>query len=153
MDHFKGFPDLPPVWLLLAYIAQKLLGWFVPLVALPEFGLVGMLLCALAVGLILWSATWFRAKKTRIEPHHTPSALIVEGPYKICRNPIYLGLVLVLVGTGLGSGALSAWLPTLVFPWIITQRFILAEEAALRSAFGPDADAYIAKTGRWLPGL
>ncbi|MEO1550703.1 MAG: isoprenylcysteine carboxylmethyltransferase family protein [Pseudomonadota bacterium] len=153
MDHFKGFPDLPPIWLLAGYIAQKLLAGLIPLVALPKLGGLGVLLCGAAVALVLWSAWWFRHKKTRIEPHHSPTALIVEGPYRISRNPIYLGLVLVLVGTALGTGALSAWLPTVLLPLVLTRRFILPEEAGLRAAFGPDADAYIAKTGRWLPGL
>jgi protein-S-isoprenylcysteine O-methyltransferase Ste14 len=50
---------------------------------------------------------WFWRKKTTIEPHHTPTALIVEGPYRLSRNPIYLALLALLAGYVLRLGSLG----------------------------------------------
>jgi protein-S-isoprenylcysteine O-methyltransferase Ste14 len=148
----KGFPDLPPLWLLLGLALAWLLAEYLPLVQLfgPVYQAVGLGLSGLGVALIFWSAWWFRAKRTTIEPHHAPSALIVEGPYRLSRNPIYLGLLAILTGAVAWHGALSPLPLPFAFYWILTDRFIRPEEAALREAFGPEADRYIAETRRWL---
>lgn len=143
----RGFPDLPPVWAAgLAALAWVLARWL-PLVPLPPG--MGQLIMAAGLGLALWSAWWFWRKRTPIEPNHVPRALIVEGPYRINRNPIYTALTLVLLGWGLSLGAASALLPALAFPLIVTARFVRGEEAALRAAFGAEAERYFAATRRW----
>ncbi len=152
MDHFKGFPDLPPIWFLGAYATAHLLTAYLPIV---EFGIpgatpTGYLLIALGLGLILWAALWFYAKKTRIEPHKMPTALIVEGPFRLSRNPIYLGLFLILAGVVLRLCALSPFIVLILFPIILTSRFIKDEEARLREAFGAQAEQYFQRTGRWI---
>ena len=126
----SGFPDLPPVWFAGAAASSWLLARVVPVWSFPEgFGRVFIVLGLVLIG---WAVFWFRRKKTPLEPGHRPRALIVEGPYRINRNPIYTGLALILAGFAIGLGAVSALLPALVFPWIVTRRFVLAEEAALR---------------------
>lgn len=143
----RGFPDLPPVWAAAAAAASWALARWAPLVALPPG--MGRVFFAAGLGLILWAGVWFWRKRTPIEPGHVPRALIVEGPYRINRNPIYTGLALILVGWGLSLGALSALVPALVFPFVITARFITTEEAMLRAAFGAEAERYMSATRRW----
>lgn len=144
-----GFPDLPPVWTL----GLGLLAWV--LAALVPFGgfswgaVPGGALMAGGVGLVLWSAVWFRRRRTTIHPHGEPSALIVEGPYRLNRNPIYTGMVALLIGWGLWLGSLPALLPGLVLPFVLTARFIREEEAALLRRFGAEAGRYMARTRRW----
>jgi protein-S-isoprenylcysteine O-methyltransferase Ste14 len=148
----KGFPDLPPVWLLVGLILAWLFAAYLPLVRVagPVVQAVGLILALAGVAGIGWSALWFWRKRTTIEPHHAPRALIVEGPYRFSRNPIYLGLQAILSGAVLWHGALSG----LILPWafhrILTQRFVEPEEAALRRAFGAAAHDYLTRTRRWL---
>lgn len=148
MSVFRDFPDMPPVWALGTLCAQWVLSSVLPIlrISLPS---IGWILIAVGLGLAVWSALWFWRKRTAIEPRHTPTALIVEGPYRLNRNPIYTGMAICLVGTGLILGALSALLLVPVFLWIITRRFVIGEEAALRTAFGAVADRYIADSRRW----
>ena len=141
-------PDLPPVWLALFALVAWGLGRWVPLIRF-DVAPLGRILIWAALALIVWSAIWFWRKKTPIEPGHAPKALIVEGPYRINRNPIYTGLAVILLGFGLNQGALTALVPAVAFPVLITRRFILPEEAMLRGAFGEEAEVYIAKTRRW----
>jgi len=148
----KGFPDLPPIWLLLCLLATWVLAEYLPLVRLfgPVWQGAGLLLLLGAVGLIGWSALWFWRKGTTIEPHHAPGKLIIEGPYRLSRNPIYLALLMLLVGFVLIKGALSPVLLPVVFFRVLTTRFVAPEEKALRRAFGAEAHAYLARTRRWL---
>ena len=151
MSMKRDFPDLPPVWASGFLIAEVVAASVLPIavfVSAPAT-LSGIGLIVVGVLLAAWSALWFRRKRTSIEPRDVPKALIVEGPFRINRNPIYTGMALVLVGLAFWIGALSAVAIALVFPFVITARFIRGEEAALRSAFGAEAEAYIARTRRW----
>ena len=87
--------DVPPVWTLLAALLAWLLGLWLPLARLPWVMVdwIGSVAMILGFALILWSALWFRRKKTTIHPKSKPSNLIVEGPYRFSRNPIYSGLI------------------------------------------------------------
>lgn len=143
----RGFPDLPPIWAFGAAAVSWALARWMPIATLPPG--MGRVFIAGGLGLIVWAAIWFRRKRTPIEPHHVPRALIIEGPYRINRNPIYTGLTLILVGWALALGGLSALVPAFAFPFVITARFIREEEKVLRSAFGEEAERYIAKTRRW----
>jgi len=146
----KGFPDLPPIWAAAIAALAWLLSQMLPIWRFGDPGRPADALILIGLGIILWSAVYFFTKKTPIEPHHTPKTLIVEGPYRLSRNPIYLGLTLILVGYALGLGAITALLPVIAFPMIIARRFVQQEEAALRQAFGTEADEYIDRTARWI---
>ena len=146
----KNFPDLPPVWTALAICLHVLCGRFGPdfLGGFQSlwiaYGLIGAGVC-----LIGWSAYWFWARKTTIHPHHTPDVLLVEGPYRISRNPIYLGMVIICVGVVMYAGNLLGLVPAAGLVWVLHTRFVLPEEAALQAAFGDEGKAYVEKTRRW----
>ncbi|MEF2552679.1 isoprenylcysteine carboxylmethyltransferase family protein [Aurantimonas sp. A2-1-M11] len=151
MSISHNFPDIPPVWAL-GFLAAEVAAAFVLPLAFFSSSLttmIGMGLIVVGLAVMVWSALWFRRKQTSIEPREVPTALIVEGPYRINRNPIYTGMALGLVGVAFWLGALSAVAVAIGFPFVITTRFIRGEEAALRSAFGPQADAYFARSRRW----
>lgn len=147
----KGFPDLPPLWLLL-FLA---LNWVISTVipgnpSAPVLDVLGWGLIGLGLVVIAWSGIWFWRKKTPIEPHHTPKALIVEGPYRLSRNPIYLGMAVILAGSIIGRGQPLCLILLPFFIGTLTRRFILPEEAMMREAFGEAAEAYLNKTRRWI---
>lgn len=141
------FPDIPPMWLLatlfLTWVLKK-----IPFLVIdsPTIGRIGILI---GIGFIIWSAYWFYAMGTTIHPHGTPEALIVEGPYKINRNPIYAGMILIAVGYFMSGGSLLAGIPVIGFFFILDRRFVQPEEAMLRKQFGDAAEAYFNKTRRW----
>ncbi len=148
----KGFPDLPPLWLLAFMALAWAVARFVPGAAVVSvaFQGAGMALAIGGVALIAWSGFWFWRKKTTIEPHHAPGTLIVEGPYRLSRNPIYLGMVLILTGQVLWLGALPSLVLPPIFLIVLTHRFAKPEEAALIAAFGAEAHRYLAATRRWI---
>ena len=148
----KGFPDLPPIWLLACLILTWALASWLPLASFagPVATFLAIILLLLGLGLIAWSASWFYQKQTTIEPHHTPRVLIVEGPYKVTRNPIYLGMVAIAAAAVFWHGALITLPLPAILALILQRRFIEPEEIALHLTFGDTALDYISRTRRWL---
>jgi uncharacterized membrane protein len=76
---------------------------------------------------------------------------VTEGIFKHCRNPLYIGNILKLVGIGILSNSLlyvALFIPVFLF---IFQAIVLAEEHFLSSKFGTEFDAYCQRTNRWIP--
>jgi protein-S-isoprenylcysteine O-methyltransferase Ste14 len=146
----KKFPDLPPLWTAATIAAMFVLNWAVPyfIFDFPN-SLVGFGFMAIGVGLIVWSALWFKRKKTTIEPHHEATSLLIEGPYKLTRNPIYVGMVVFTFGMVMYIGNPLTLLPWLSLIWVLHTRFVIPEEKGLLKTFGKEAETYIAATRRW----
>jgi protein-S-isoprenylcysteine O-methyltransferase Ste14 len=86
---------------------------------------------------------------------HKPYAegLVTEGIFNHCRNPLYVGNILMLLGIGILANSLiyvAIIIPIFLF---IYQSIVIAEENFLRGKFGPAFDAYCQKVNRWLPNL
>ena len=143
--------DYPPVWLLGALALVWLEARFVPdLIAFVPLQWAGEALFWLGLALAAGAALSFLIARSTIIPHQTPSALITGGLYRMSRNPIYLADVLILIGLSLKWGAVSGLVLAPVFAAVITARFIRPEEARLRARFGAEAEAFFARTRRWL---
>lgn len=81
------------------------------------------------------------------------SHLVTEGIFSHCRNPLYVGNILKIVGLGILANSLlyvGIFIPTFLF---IYQAIVLAEENFLRSKFGQEFDAYCLRANRWIPNL
>ena len=85
-----------------------------------------------------------------MRPFEQSTALVTGGLFRYTRNPMYLGLVLMLLGAAVGFGTLSPFFAIVVFVWWIQSRFIVREEAFLAGIFGPEYLAYKARVRRWL---
>ncbi len=148
----KGFPDLPPLWWLGSIALIYLCEWVLPSTHFPMgvLSVLSWVVFVSAVAVIAWSGFWFVKKKTPIEPHHTPKILIIEGPYRLSRNPIYLALVMLAVASALGAGSVIGLAIAAGLWWILDRRFAAPEEVLLRAIFGAEAEAYLSSTKRWL---
>ena len=141
--------DIPPAWLLASMFAAWFLARVWPVYSFHVSSWIAGILVGGGVYLVIWSVVWFRKRHTTLDPRDTPATLVVEGPYKINRNPIYTGMTVVLLGVALWLGELTALIPVLLFPLIITVRFIRGEEQTLRETFGEAAEKYFAGSRRW----
>ncbi|HEY4235587.1 MAG TPA: isoprenylcysteine carboxylmethyltransferase family protein [Lacipirellulaceae bacterium] len=142
----------PPVYLLAAIISMVALHKLLPgaaLIASP-WRWLGLLPFVAAVALATAAVRLFRKHGTTIKPGETSSYLLAEGPYRYTRNPIYLGMVLLLTGVALMLGSLTPWLMVPVFAWLINRNVIPVEEEMMATAFGADYEQYRARVRRWL---
>jgi protein-S-isoprenylcysteine O-methyltransferase Ste14 len=143
---------VPPVYFLVALLLMGFFHRIVPgayLIQAPyRYG--GVVLVGLALGLIVWAAFLFRRAGTNIRPYLPSTALVLSGPYKFTRNPMYLGMAGVLLGTAVFMGSLTPFVVIPAFMALISERFIVPEEAKLEAAFGRDYLEYKARVRRWL---
>lgn len=96
----------------------------------------------------------FRRKGTTVEPFHPEqaSALVTTGSNAVSRNPMYVGLVGLLVAHAVHRGSWSALLPVAAFVAVVDGYQVRFEERALREKFGAEYDAYCERVPRWLDG-
>ena len=142
--------ESPPTWLVLFLAAAWLQSRFLPLLPpLPETRHLSTLFVAaglMVIGLAVWQ---FRAHNTTILPREVPRTMIDTGLYAYSRNPIYVADALILAGCAL-RWDMAGLILVPAFVWIITTRFIIGEEAGMRTAFGADYAAYAARVRRWM---
>jgi protein-S-isoprenylcysteine O-methyltransferase Ste14 len=78
------------------------------------------------------------------------SALVSSGIYRWSRNPMYLGMALLLLGVAAWGSTLAGYLLVFVFCWFLTRFQIIPEERALLAAFGQEFAQYMARVRRWI---
>jgi protein-S-isoprenylcysteine O-methyltransferase Ste14 len=110
----------------------------------------GAVLIALAVALGFWAVALFRRARTGVVPFSDATTLVTSGPYRFTRNPMYLAMAGILVGTAIWLGSMTPWLVLPAFMGIIAERFIAPEEAMLGRIFGERYARYCAAVRRWL---
>jgi protein-S-isoprenylcysteine O-methyltransferase Ste14 len=142
----------PPLWYLLAVLIGVVLNrhWPLPIAEGPLTIIAGVFFVAGWMALAFASIGRFRRSKTSIIPIRPAEALVLSGPYRHTRNPMYVGLALLTIACGL---LLATWWPiVLLVPTLaIMQQFvILPEERYLRRRFGTEYEAYIRRVRRWL---
>lgn len=141
---------LPPP---LVYVAALWGSWELnTLVPLPfqKVSFLGWLFVALGCLLLLWAAVTLLRHKTTVNPYATVSRLVVNGPFRFSRNPIYLADSVIYLGIALIWGLL--W-PLLLYPLVwaaIHYGVIKNEEAHLSARFGESYAGYRARVRRWI---
>ncbi len=100
--------------------------------------------------IMMWA--WFQFKKaeTAILPTAETSVLVTSGAYRVCRNPMYLGMLLMLVGAAFFMGAVEAFFAPTAFFILMDKVFIPYEEEKLQRGFGDRWARYRKRTRRWL---
>jgi protein-S-isoprenylcysteine O-methyltransferase Ste14 len=144
----------PPVYLLafagLMWLSHQWLPLF-ELFAAP-WNALGLVLIAAAVVMDFWSLGLFFRAHTTFNPIHPErtKALVTTGPYRYTRNPMYVGMLIILSGWAIWLGSISPflWLP--VFVGVLTVQQIIPEEIMLEQTFGDTYLAYKARVVRWL---
>ena len=111
---------------------------------------LGIIPLGAGLAVVLWAAGIFERAGTTIKPFEKSSTLVVRGPYRVSRNPMYLGMVCGLVGVGVVTGSVTPFLVVPAFAYLIDRRFIREEEALLEQTFGSQYSAYKACVRRWL---
>ena len=143
----------PPIAWGLAIVAGLALGWLVPLPFLPAgtpAGWLGAIVVVLALALGVWAVVTMTRAGSNV-PTNRPTTTIVEsGPYRFTRNPIYLGMFLVLIGLAIAFDDL--WLLVTLVPFALVIRYgvVAREEAYLERKFGDVYRTYRSRVRRWL---
>jgi protein-S-isoprenylcysteine O-methyltransferase Ste14 len=107
--------------------------------------IIGVLILFLAGGL-------FRKHQTTVNPlkPETASHLVTTGVFSLSRNPMYLGMLLILVALSIRFNPMGGILICAVFVGFITKFQIIPEETAMQKLFSEKFNAYCKNTRRWI---
>lgn len=143
---------LPPTYFLLALVAMTLLHFLWPIHRYGELPLtlIGIAPLVLGIALNVAADREFKRHQTTVKPFEQSSALITAFPFSISRNPMYLGITLMLLGIALLFGTVSALLPAAAFVILMDRRFVRVEERMLAGKFGHEWKEYCTRVRRWL---
>ena len=100
--------------------------------------------------LMTWAWLQFRKSDTAVCPTSKSSLIVTNGVYKYSRNPMYLGMLIMLTGTSFLMGTIPSMFAPIGFFIIIDKVFVPYEEEKLLSAFGDVYSKYQMVTRRWL---
>jgi protein-S-isoprenylcysteine O-methyltransferase Ste14 len=142
----------PLVGALFAALMWRASAW-PPALPIPDalrLALVGFLVAA-AVTFDLLGFIEFRRSRTTINPlrPQRTTALVTRGIYRVSRNPMYVGIVLLLTAWAIYLSGLWPFLGPALFAGYVTRYQIVPEERLLRERF-PEFEAYAARVRRWL---
>jgi protein-S-isoprenylcysteine O-methyltransferase Ste14 len=97
-----------------------------------------------------WAWWCFRRADTPLPPTAQPAMLVDHGPFRFGRNPMYLGMVVMMLGLGLAAGVPFMAIAVLNFAAIVGAVHIPHEEAQMQRAFGGWYSDYAAGVRRWI---
>jgi protein-S-isoprenylcysteine O-methyltransferase Ste14 len=154
----KDYADVaikPPILFLGALLLGCLLTVWFPIgsgIAQPNgLGLaVGLSFVVLGFGLAIFPARRFQRAGTSVMPGEASTVLVRDGLYRVTRNPIYIGLILLYFG--LSIVLTSVWMLLLLVPAVIVlhRGVVKREEDYLDWKFGEDYRHYVSQVPRWL---
>jgi len=120
--------------------------YWIPLISGIVIALFGQVVRAVTIGL-KYIVRGGKNKQVYAED------LVTEGIFNHCRNPLYVGNILMVFGAGLISNSLIFIAIVVPLFCFIYQAIVLAEEHYLRNKFGEQFDTYCKKVNRWIPHL
>jgi protein-S-isoprenylcysteine O-methyltransferase Ste14 len=143
----------PPLAWGAAIIAGFALDWLAPLPFAPadrSLRWSGATVFVLALALFAWAIVTMTRAGSNVPTNLPTTAIVESGPYRFTRNPIYLSMVLGLIGLAIGFDSL--WLLVTLVPFALVIRYgvVAREEAYLERKFGAVYRGYRSRTRRWL---
>ena len=143
---------VPPAYLLATLIAMIALHYLLPIAnVIPSpVHYVGVLPILAGIGMAGWGVRAFDKAGTPVRPFEPSTELVTRGLYRYTRNPMYLGMVLLLLGVAVLLGSVTPLLPVPLFVWFIQRNFIRGEEGFLEGIFGERYRQYKKTVRRWI---
>ena len=144
----SGVRIFPPAIHIVAIAIGFLLQWVAP-IRISGMLVPGVLVLTIAVGLGVSAVILMSRAGTTPNPTRPTTALIIRGPYRFTRNPMYLSWELIVVGVGLAANA--PWVILMAVPAaLLTRRLVIdKEERYLETKFGAEYLDYKARVRRW----
>jgi protein-S-isoprenylcysteine O-methyltransferase Ste14 len=147
---------IPVPWVfILAYLVGFVVQLYLPIpvqsAKVVRISLItGLVLVVIGVAFAFSALGIFKKRSTTTIPFERPTSLVMSGPYRFSRNPMYVGLTLIYLGV---AGTRAEFWPVIVLPVLLAYvNFIVipVEEQYLREAFGDSYAQYSARVRRWL---
>ena len=148
----KKKAPLPPTYFLLCLLLAIVLHFVLPLVKIiyPPYNYTGVLFIGMGIWIIIWTDRLFKVKNTTVKPFEKATCFIQEGPFRFTRHPMYLGMIIILVGVAILLGSISPFICPIGFFIAMSIVFIPQEEKALEETVGQDFIYYKRRVRCWI---
>lgn len=140
---------MPPTYFLVLLLASLPTYFIFRVIAFP-FNLAGCFFIAFGIAMNLWSDSKFKQRETTVSPFGRPTTLVAEGPFRISRNPMYVGMASILLGVAMLVGSLIAFACPAIFVVVIQAKFLPVEEKNLEDTFGNKYVDYKKSVRQWI---
>jgi len=151
---------IPLVWVVIVLVIQVFLPWIVANVG-PRFGwsqqtpawwnLTGLIVVAIGIGMYAWCLVFhFKSYRASVRIGFTPPHLVIAGPYRVSRNPMYVSGLFAWLGWTIFYGSPVVFIALVLLWSIFTFRVIPQEEHQLEALFGDDYLEYKRTVRRWI---
>ncbi len=140
----------PPVWLLSSLIVAWVIHHFVATPVIVRSLPAGIALIVAGFAVAMWGGRTFSHAGTELNPtSETNAKLVVSGPFRYTRNPMYSGVMLVSLGVAIFFGTLPFFVASIILFLLVNSFFIPFEEAKMERQFGAQFRAYKSQVRRW----
>ncbi|PIN88457.1 hypothetical protein COU61_04830 [Candidatus Pacearchaeota archaeon CG10_big_fil_rev_8_21_14_0_10_35_13] len=142
----------PPDYFMTLLIISIITNYALPTIKIVyyPYNLIGIILITLGIYLNLDPHFKYKKLKNPIEPTEKPRTLITNGAFRISRNPMYLGMISILLGTAIIYGNLISFAFPIILYIMIRTITIPVEEGILTKEFGKKYEEYKKKVRRWI---
>jgi protein-S-isoprenylcysteine O-methyltransferase Ste14 len=142
----------PPAYLLAGIVISVTLHLLLPLQQILVFPwrLFGFLPLFVGIVLNVLADRAFKCHNTTVKPLEKSSALVTAGVFKISRNPMYLGMSLIILGIAMLLGSASPFAVAVLLAVLFDRLFISTEERMLEETFGDRFREYCKRVRRWI---
>jgi len=143
---------LPPTYFIILLLLSIGLHFAFPIkkVIFPPHTYLGFAFIFFGGVINIGSDLLLKKKKTTVKPYENPTCLITSGPFRISRNPQYLGFAAILLGVAINHGTLITFVSPTLFFILMELIFIPFEEKNLERIFGREYIEYRNQVRRWL---
>jgi protein-S-isoprenylcysteine O-methyltransferase Ste14 len=152
-EYARMYKYVPGSTLGASIITAVVLHYFFPIATavIPfPYNLLGLVIVGSGMYLAFQSVRLLISHNTTFEAGGNPSSLVTRRPYSYSRNPIYLGFLLVALGTATILSSLSAFIAPVIFFLVVNTIIIPFEENRLQKNFGIEYERYKRSVRRWL---
>jgi protein-S-isoprenylcysteine O-methyltransferase Ste14 len=142
----------PPALIVVALVFGFALSRLLPEWPFPERAsqIAGAAVIIASLSVDFWCMRLFRRRSTTLAPHRAASALVVEGPYRFTRNPIYIAHIALTIGVGVCARSPGVVLMAPLLFFALDRLAAAPEEKRLAEQFGAEFEAFSARTPRWI---
>jgi protein-S-isoprenylcysteine O-methyltransferase Ste14 len=143
---------IPPVYLLTALVLMFVLNRYIPVqyIITSPFNYSGIFVGFCGLALATSGVISFKKAGTALKPFEASTALVKDGFFRYTRNPMYLGMVILLIGVASYLGSLTPYVVIPAFFLVIQECFIKHEEPFLENIFGQEYLDYKNDVRRWI---
>jgi len=144
---------VPPAWILPCVLLAWVLDTYLPVyewLAAPWSYIAAAVLWIAALTLTGAAARNLARHDTSLYPNGESTTLVTDGLYSYTRNPMYLGMALLVLGAAVFFGSVGALVGVIAFCLAIQKLFIIPEEERMHRWFGDDYLAYRKQVRRWV---